>query len=182
MNNEKIDLAMPNPAEDGVAHINTHVVGVTELGKILSPPYQNRNKQLITHPILGQFRTVENVWHYLNSGGGERFRHMNLRMARLLVKNCKNYRCSHFKEMLIDAQVLQLRNNSKHERMVAESTLPFDHYFLRGPDQIPTRPNYSHLYIEALNEVREIMQGKREHHFVRYQDLKFEPWGYKGDT
>jgi hypothetical protein len=181
MNTEKLDLAMPDPWADGRHHINTHAVGRTDLGQYLSPPFQNRGGKTLEHPILGSFRTVESVWHYLNSGGGEKFRFMNLRAARKLVKVVKNYRCSHFKEILIDALVLHLRNNSKYERLIAECDLPFEHYFLSGPDKVPTRPNHAGLYIDAVNEVREIFRGNKQHSFVRYSDMKFEPWSYNPD-
>lgn len=175
-NNNAIERSLPNPSEDGVTHINAHITGVTKLGRYLSPPFQTSTTPTFHHPMLGSFRTVENLWLYLNTGGQDRMRYMAPGRARELAKLGKTFKCLQFRELLIDGVILHLRNNSSFEKMMIDSELPFDYYFfLKKKGQVPIRPNSAHIYTDVLETVRKILRGEVEHHFVQLSELKFEP-------
>lgn len=169
-----IDLNVhPNPVEDGKTHINTHAKATTQLGKILSLPYETGES--IRHPILGSFRTVENVWCYLNTGGNrDRLRTAEPHIARNLTRLAPKYSCDKFKEVIIDMTIIKLQTNSMYEQMMVDCDLPFDHYFLNGIDKVIIRPGNAAIYISILDTVREILRGNQEHKFVRYIDMNFK--------
>lgn len=171
--NDSIIQERPNPSGDGVTHINTHLKARTRLGRILAPSYNTGDQ--IQHPILGPFRTVENLWCYLNTGGNrDQIRSMEPHVARNFVKLMdKKYSCDKFKELLIDATILKLQSNSFYQNEMIDSVLPFDHYYLNGRDRVPIRPSFSTLYIGVLEECREILRGQREHQFVRFMEMNF---------
>ena len=170
-----IDLnARPLPSEDGKSHINTHAKGSTQLGKILSLPYETG--EAIRHPILGSFRTVENLWCYLNTGGNrDTLRTAEPHVARNITRLAPKYSCDRFKDAIIDATILKLQSNSMYEQMMIDNMLPFDHYFLHGRDRVTIRPGNALIYISILNTVQEILRGTREHKFVRFIDMNFTP-------
>lgn len=168
------NMDRPIPADDGVTHINSHVKAKTRLGRILAPSY-NTGEQ-IHHPILGPFRTVENLWCYLNTGGTrDQIRAMEPHVARNFVKlSEKKYQCDKFKELILDATLLKLQSNSYYERLMMENELPFDHYYLNGKDRLPIRPSHHALFISVLNDCRDILRGQKSHEFVRFKDMNFK--------
>lgn len=168
-----IDLTSnPIPNEDGYTHVNTHSKAKTKLGKILSPAYNIGEP--IHHPILGPFRTVENLWCYLNSGGTrDSIRTMEPHLARNFTRLSDKYSCDKFRELTIDATILKLQNNSHYVQMMLDNELPFDHYYVKGTDRVPIRPSNSTLYLGVLNDVKDILLGKKKHEFVRYKDMNF---------
>jgi len=164
----------PNPLEDGITHINTHSKCKTKLGRLLAPSASIGEP--IEHPLLGPFRTVENLWYYLNTGGNrDQIRNMEPRTARRFLKLAeKKYSCDNFKELITDATIIKLQSNSYYVNMICENDLPFDHYYLFGPERVPIRPSHCNLYVEILNDVRDILMGKKTHEFVKFKDIHFE--------
>lgn len=164
----------PNPQEDDKTHINTHSKTKSKLGSVLSPSYETGEP--LNHPILGHFRSVENGWHWLNTGGNrDRLRTMLPADARNLARLTDKYRCDKFRELILDLTIIKLRRNPHWWAKMAECDLPFDHYFVRGKGKeiMTVRPGHSDMYISILNEVREIARGNKEHSFVRFSDMNF---------
>jgi hypothetical protein len=174
--NEMIDLTVrANPNEDGISHINTHSKAKTSLGQILSPSYETGEP--FHHPILAHFRSVENLWHYLNTGGTrDNIRTMEPSVARNFVRLSKKYSCDKFRELTVDATILKLQTHSDWVHAMINETKPFDHYFVkgRGADRIAVRPKIAPLYLEALEDVRKILRGEKDHEFVRFKDMNFK--------
>lgn len=164
----------PVPAEDDVKHINTNNKGRSRLGRFLSLGYNTGEP--IKHPLLGNFRTVENLWWYLNTGGNnDQIRNMEPHFARSHAKLARKFSCNMFSEVITDAIILKLEQNSFYRQMFTDNQLPFDHYFLNSGDLMPIRPGYASLYVGILDEVSEIMRGDKEYQFVRFIDLDFKP-------
>lgn len=165
-------LELPYEEQDGITHINTHSKSKNPLGRILSPSYEIGEP--IHHPILGPFRSVENMWCYLNTGGNvDKIRTMAPHIARNFMRLSDKYQCNKFRELILDATVLKLQTNSDWWMMMAEETLPFDNYYVNGKDHVIIRPSYSALYIDILNEAREVVRGSKEHVCVRFKDMEF---------
>lgn len=164
----------PDPQKEGIDHINTHAKARSQLGKILSPPFDLGEP--IHHPILGPFRTVENLWCYLNTGGTrDQMRWMEPHISRNMARLEKKYSCDRFRELILDATLLKLESKSQYIEMMVANELPFDHYYLNGRDRVPIRPGHAALYVSILEEVRDILNGKKQHEFVRYHDMNFTP-------
>lgn len=162
----------PDPREDGFTHINTQMKAKTKLGRLLSLSYNVG--EALQHPLLGHFRTVQNLWCYLNTGGNrDNLRNMEPHAAINLARLSPKYSCDKFRELIIDATILKLQANSHYAQMMAESELPFDHYYLKGQDQMPIRPSHSGLYIGILDDVRDMLRGTKHHEFVRFKDMNF---------
>lgn len=164
----------PDPSQDGITHINTHSKTRHELGEILSPQYEIGEP--IHHPFLGHFRSVENAWHYLNTGGErDRMRTSVPSDARYQAKLATKYKCDKFRELIRDLTIIKLRHDERWVKMMIDNELPFDHYFLRGSgkDRYATRPNHSDMFIGILDEVRDICRGIKPHEFVRFNEMNF---------
>lgn len=162
----------PVPQDDGYTHVNTHAVARTKLGRLLS--LSHNVGEPINHPILGPFRTVENMWCYLNTGGTrDKIRTMEPQVARNFSRLSPKFSCDKFRELIIDATILKLQSNSHYTQMMADNDLPFDHYYLNGEERLPIRPPHSGLYIGILEDVSRILRGEVSHEFVKYKDMNF---------
>ena len=169
------ELNRADPDQDGITHINTHSKTHSPLGEILSPSYEIGEP--IHHPLLGHFRTVENAWCYLNTGGKrDKIRTMKPAAARYAARLADKYSCDKFRDLILDLTLLKLRHKEEWWKEMAESELPFDHYFVqgKGKDKIAIRPGHAELFIGILEEVREITRGNKEHEFVRFRDMNFK--------
>lgn len=163
----------PDPAMDGITHINTHTKAKNPLGVILSPSYDIGEP--IHHPLMAHFRSVENLWHYLNTGGTrDNIRTMEPHVARNFARLTKKFSCDKFSELTIDLTILKLQTHSDWVNQMVNSTLPFDHYFVKGRDHMAVRPKVAGLYVKALDDVRKILRGEKEHEFIRFKDVNFE--------
>jgi hypothetical protein len=161
---------LPNPDLDSKTHINTHNKAKTMLGRILSPQYEIGEP--LHHPLLGPFRSVENMWCYLNTGGKrDRIRTMEPHVARNFARLSDKYSCDKFRELILDTTILKLQAHSDWHSLMADETLPFDHYYLKD---VPIRPSFSELYCGILEEVRQVFRGEKLHEFVRFKDMNFE--------
>jgi hypothetical protein len=162
----------PIPEEDGFTHINTQMKAKTKLGRLLALSYNVGEP--IHHPLLGHFRTVQNLFCYLNTGGTkDAIRNMEPHQAINFMRLSPKYSCDKFRELILDATILKLQTNSHYAQMMAESDLPFDHYYLQGADRLPIRPSHSSLYIGILNDARKILRGEKSHEFVNFKDMNF---------
>lgn len=164
----------PIPKDDDITHINTNDKGRSPLGRFLS--LSHNTGEAIRHPILGDFRTVENLWWYLNTGGNnDKIRSLEPRFARNHAKLAPKFSCNRFREIIIDATIVKLEQNSFYRQRFTSNELPFDHYFLNSGDLMPIRPGYAELYVSILDEVLEILRGNKEHEFVRFINMEFKP-------
>lgn len=169
-----IDLSvLPQPKDDGRTHINTLMKGKTKLGRLLSPTYNLGEP--IHLPMLGNFRTIENLWWYLNTGGArDNIRsmepHSAINFARLITKK---YSCDKFRELIIDATIIKLQSNNYYVNLMTESELPFDHYYLNSQSSLPIRPARSVLYASCMEDVRKILRGQMKHTFVNFNEMNF---------
>lgn len=172
-----LDLTIrPIPKDDGVTHINTHPKAKRTLGKLLAPSHDIGEP--IHHPLIGHFRSIDNLWCYLNTGGNrDNIRTMEPHVARNFTRLTEDkYSCDKFWQLTLDLTILKLQTHSNWEQLMIDEELPFDHYYLKGPagDRIAIRPKYAASYIEVLEDAREILRGNKEHKFVSFRDLNFK--------
>lgn len=168
---EQIEL--PNPADDGLTHINTDTKSRSPLGRILSLNHVIPSN--IRHPYLGPFCSVENLWVYLNSGGThDKMRSIPPHIARARSRFLPKYSCNHFWDLVVDVTLLKLATNSYYEQLVVHNQLPYDHYYLENDDAVPVRPKHSESYVSCLQRVESILRGNKQHKFVRFSDLEYK--------
>lgn len=164
-------MPLPDPSQDGITHLNTHISGKTALGKFLAPGYDDGEP--INHPLLGPFRTVENLMCYANSNGVDKLRSLKPKVARDIAKLHDSYTCNKFRELIRDGLILKVRQQPQMEHDLIRLEIPFEHYFLYNQVGVPIRPPYGLLYIRILNDVKSILTKGGEHQFVKYQEIRW---------
>ena len=157
--------AVNNLGVEGVDHINTHYHSDTELGRALcaygSYPFN--------HPEYGRFRTVHGLMCWLgNPNQPDSYRNM----SALAVENhrtrsstipVKNYRFT-----LMQATWMKIQAHPEIGRMLVESTLPLEHYYLKhlvpgeNTKRIRIRPDTGPILIRAFEEIRKALKENRQ--------------------
>ncbi len=158
-------LDRPIPHDDGVTHINTHHKGKHELGRMLSHYYEAP----YTHPYFGPFECNEGLWHYLKDGyRDDVFRNLNGHQAKLRARHKMNSGQYANKSIPNVTQVMLLANYAKimqHpeiKELLMASTLPFDHYYLHGPGELPIRPRGSEWLPNIFADLRKMFNEGTE--------------------
>lgn len=167
------EIVLPIAKDDGLTHINTQKKAKTELGRVLALSHETGES--IYHPILGPFRSVENMWLYLNTGGShDKLRSIETHLARSYARLLPKYSCNRFWELTLDLTLVKLETNSYFEQLVVHNQLPYDHYWLNSDDRVPIRPSHSKSYIDCLTKVESILRTGQEHDFVRFSDMEYK--------
>lgn len=168
------ELKRPDIDMDGITHLNTHSKTKKPLGNILSLPFETGSP--IHHPLLGHFRSVENAWWYLNTGGNrDRIRSMEPGQARQIARLSDSYNCDKFRELIRDITILKLQTRPEWVDLMTSNELPFDHYFIkgRGIERFAVRPKHCAIYVGILDEVRDILRGEKDHEWVMFSQMNF---------
>ena len=128
----------PIQTGDGVTHINIWILGKTELGKMLAHFYHMPFK----HPRLGPFNSMEGLWHYVKT------EEKDDTLRALSGINAANF--------------YKIEQNPRLVQLMVESDLPFEFYYLFGPDNIKiTPPGYTWL-VDGFEEIRRMLkEGRR---------------------
>lgn len=168
------EIVMPIAKDDRLTHINTQKKAKTELGRMLA--LDAEIGESIRHPSLGPFRTVENMWLFLNTGGShDRLRSIEVHQARSYAKLLPKYSCNRFWELTLDLTLVKLETNSYFEQLVIHNQLPYDHYWLNsGDDRVPIRPRHSQSYIDCLNKIEMILRTGQQHDFVHISEMEYK--------
>jgi len=161
-----------NPAtlegQDGVDHINIHNDAATELGRFLDM----NAKSPFNHPELGMFQSVGGVWHYIQTQPlVEEYRILTGAKLRAKVAKIKEAAYSDpnaprhtlvkgFRIIVADAMWHKVTQSEKAVKMMAESTLPFEHYFVQGDMKIRQYPSEGYWIIAAYEEIRRVIKAR----------------------
>lgn len=153
---------------DGVDHINIHNNAATELGKFLD---MNSHSPFV-HPDAGNFQSVGGLWHYIQTRPlVEEFRILSGARVRAQAKKMKEESKSNpnaprhtpidgFRTIIADALWYKVTQNTNAVRLMAESTLPFEHYFRQGDLGIRQYPSEGYWICAAYEEIRRVVKHR----------------------
>lgn len=153
----------PNPASDGIDHINVHFNhSKTNLGRMLSMYYVAR----FEHPYFGPFKCMEGFVLYLKTGcQDDTFRTLTGVQAKshyrkqLDTGQLQSHEIRNLGHLMLTAYYTRLVQHPVTATLFKESTLPFDSYYLFGEGKLPIRPPAeSGLLIHTLMTLRELMK------------------------
>lgn len=140
---------------DGVDHINIYSNGKTELGRILS----HFAHTPFVHPYFGPFYSMEGFWYWARSGQTEdRLRYLSGFRAKQVGKALGHKRYQDFKSDILAANYQKIIQHEKICEMVIDSTLPFDHYYVFGPNNIHITPQSSDWLLKGFEDIRLALQ------------------------
>ena len=142
--------------DDGITHINIYSRGKTSLGRMLS----HFQHMPFVHPAYGPFYSLEGFWFYMRSG----MRHDELRYvsgfkAKTMGKQFPLVTNPHFREDIVAANYEKIKQNSQLYNAVRDSTLPFDHYYIFGPQSILVNAKVSSWLVDAFEDIRQSIKN-----------------------
>lgn len=141
---------------DGVDHINIYSKGATELGRLLT----HFAHKPFTHPYFGPFASMEGLWYFIRNGGvDENLRYLSGIKAKNLGRKSEPKWYPDFRQDILAANYQKIIQNEEIREMMIASTLPFDHYYLFGPNQITVTPSDSKWLIEGFEEIRTALKN-----------------------
>lgn len=152
----------PNPmkwVKDGEDHINIWEHGRTDLGKFLahSSPFGFK------HKIFGNFNAMESFWHYIQSDEkDDRIRIMHGPTLRQFAKRLKMVRVVNFRAIVMDSNWQRIKQHRDKMQMIAESSLPFDCYYVSKETRLRVRPTFFKWLIMGFDEIRTAIKEGRE--------------------
>lgn len=130
---------MYNPEEDGVTHINVYSKARTELGRLMS----NFTYSPFVHPQHGNFDSIEGYWYWLSTGA-DRLRKLSGYKAKKLGRELRGADWSpkedlftNFQECIKTAITEKIITNDRLRELLADSTLPFVHYYVMYERVLP---------------------------------------------
>lgn len=165
---------------DGTDHINIgDPSATTELGRFMA----HNADTPFTHPILGQFASVESLWHWLKSESrNDNYRSLFGKKLRTALKNDssmgedleKRGMVRNFRAMVMDANWLKICQYPALKEAIGASSLPFDMYYVVRESE-RTRPNFSGWVVRGFEEIRTAIKENREPDFSWGIDNKDAP-------
>ena len=165
---------------DAVDHINIHNDAKTKLGRFLD---MNSNTPFV-HPELGTFHSVGGLWHYIQTSPlVEEYRILTGAQLRRKVAtlrdearfNGDNPNVPHqkkikgFRTIVADALWYKVTQNEEIVTLMAESVLPFEHYFTQGELDIRQYPSEGYWIVAAYEEIRRVIKLRLQTNDVSVQ-------------
>lgn len=142
--------------DDGITHINIYSRGKTTLGRWLSH-YQHMP---FVHPFYGPFYSMEGFWFYIRSGRKhDELRYVSNFKAKTMGKQFGREPNLHFREDIIAGNYEKIRQNQQLYDAIKASTLPFDHYYIFGPQSILVNAKDSAWLVEGFEEIRQAIKN-----------------------
>lgn len=164
-----------NPSEwkaDGGDHINITGNAQTELGRFLSI----RNTMVFDNPVLGDFRSINNAWHFVRARNlHDQIRHISdaARLREFIIKNGGELQhIANFNALVMHVAYLRLLTSPRMMKAMMDSTLPFDTYRIIGVSGIRQRFTYVNWFITGYAEIRSALIERREPDFSKLMDYK----------
>lgn len=148
-------------ALDGVTHINIYNRSKCELGHRLSHFY----KSPFRHPFYGPFNSMEGFWYWIKAAKpDDMLRQLDGFQAKQHGKSLRQGpRYDSFYDVIVEANFYKIVQNPTLRKMVTDSVLPFDHYFLWGPGPMFVRPVNFEWLVQGFEAIRrELKQAERE--------------------
>lgn len=150
-----------NPEDDDVEHINTYTGGKSRLGRLIT----NLSDLSVNHPEFGLFRTMEGLYYYRTRGvkvkqdDGTVVIHRFEDLRALSGFAAKKYgetlppewNENLYKEIK-DGIRCKIEQHAELKKLVIESTLPFEHYYVYGKKVVI--PKSSKWFCKMLEELR----------------------------
>ena len=142
---------MLNPAQDGQTHINIYSKGRTALGRGLS----NFAYTPFTHPRDGRFASIEAYWYWLSTGSvNDTLRPLHGYTAKTEGrKSGPKVLVNEFEYQIEWAIYEKLWQTPALNIALANSTLPFTHYYCYGETKVVMPPN-SEWLLQIFEEAR----------------------------
>lgn len=160
------------PDGDGVDHINIHVDGKTELGRMLSTFHRSQ----FTHPWFGPFNSMEGFWFYIKTKEKpDELRMLSGLKAKKLGKSLTRQWVENFTDIITAANYFKIEQNPHLKKLFLESTLPFDHYYLHGPGKVMIRPKGHEWLVAGFEQIRQWMREGKRPPEIDYQSLVSKP-------
>lgn len=156
MNTVKFHKVDPAIGKDGVDFINMTVSSVTTLGRFLSM----RARVPFTHPVYGDFMSVEALWVYLtNEVTPENEQDIrvirnkkNLTIGRSLTR--KQYDDAMVKSIIGDITEKKIINNKEMHDLLISNELPFKLFYVSNSDE-KVYPDIAKWYIKLIYDIRD---------------------------
>ena len=165
--NKEIDLQ--SWKSDGVDHINICASAETVLGKFLCHDTPHRYK----HSILGTFNTVRGFWYYIQSvNHDDRYRRLSGKPLRLAHNNTETIRVTNFRAILMDACWQRIKQAGAIFKLMKDSELPFDCYYIHHESKLRVRPVYHSWVTSGTEEIRKAIKENREPDFTYLMEDK----------
>lgn len=141
---------MLNPAEDGITHINIYSKGRISLGRGLS----NFAHTPFTHPRDGRFASIEAYWYWLSTGSQYGvLRPLHGYAAKTEGRKYPKVPVNDFEYQIEWAIYEKLWQTPALNTALANSTLPFTHYYCYGETKVVMPPNLEWL-LQIFEEAR----------------------------
>lgn len=165
MSKNNLSSAKPILQDDGITHINIWSKGNTELGKMLSHFYHAPFK----HPYFGNFNCMEGFWHYIASherpdifrilnGIKSKLKSQEMRKQKVLTKR----HLVNFPQIILDANFHKIVAHPEIQKLLVESTLPFEHYYVYGKGNVVILPHGSDWLCQVFEDLRALLkEGKK---------------------
>jgi hypothetical protein len=157
----------PEPALDGITHINVHYKFSNpnyKLGRMLSTYYVAR----FHHPYFGPFDCIEGFLLYVRTGcRDDAFRHLNGTEAkRYYREQCRlgilsKQNIPREDEVFMNALYAQLQQHPVIAKLFVKSVLPFDAYYFTGQGMVPIRQGNAEMLIKSLTSLRDLMKNQQ---------------------
>ena len=118
---------------DGVDHINIWVYAETELGRGLAQFAYSP----FVHPHYGPFNSMEGFYHYVGTTDErpvrDKLRSLSGMKAKEYAKKLTRGNYKEFLQVVFNANFYKIEQNETLKKLIIESTLPFEQYYLFGP-------------------------------------------------
>lgn len=155
---------------DGVDHINVAMNGSTDLGKLLN----GRSGPMFQHPILGQFRTIENLSQFIRSEShADSIRMMeNFTKIRDLIYRSGGLRkvTPNYRAVMVHSVYLKILHDFKLLKLMLESELPFDSYSINNQTMLRQRFEPAAFLCAGYTEIRAALKERRSPELHRFLD------------
>jgi hypothetical protein len=147
------------PDGDGKTHINISMTGATELGRQLThfavTPF--------IHPIYGPFKSMEGFWHYIKcEEADDLFRTLSASKAKSHAKSKPTVFRENFIQIINEANFYKIEQTPGLKELMVESSLPFEYYYLFGPNQLQIEPKQAKWLCSGFEEIRRLMKAGKE--------------------
>ena len=162
---------IPVVGKDGVDHINIVFQGGTKLGSLLDI----KNRQIpFEHPVLKGFQSIENAWAYITSSQrDELLRHADEATLRTFSKIFGRVKVPNFKAIIAECCYARVKANPALEKLLRESTLPFECYFVPTNYTAPPRHHVYHDWFRVIMTIiRHSVINNVEPDFRQFIDIR----------
>jgi hypothetical protein len=171
---EKPSVAVPASIQrldqqDGLTHINIDRLAHTQLGVMLT----HTHRSPFEHPKFGCFLSVEGYIGFIRSGGRNALHRDTFGMnARHLSQNQEMIFVQGFREFVMEANYLKIKQTPELCELFLKSTLPFDHYYVIEKEDRIDRPHNASWLIESFENLRKTMKRGEVYRAPSYEAVE----------